>query len=161
MAIKTIIPALSIIIPEDMAHFKETTKGAVCIMGRKTYEDMYEMVMSKRKSKDNPKEILPGRESFVVTSDTKYIAIGATPVQSIREAVQSLDETDHREIFVLGGEKMFIEALSWTRTIYLTIVKGERFQCDKFFPIEALNKHYKIVDGKETDKLYFVTYKRG
>jgi len=179
MAMKTIMPSLSIIvavdedggfgkdgkipwnIPEDMAHFKEITAGGVCIMGRKTYENMLDMTKARKKSKEEITEILPGRESFIVTSDPDYKAQGAVAVQSIRQAVQSLDETDNREIFVLGGVKMFIEALSWTSTIYLTIIKGERYQCDKHFPIEILNKHYKIVDGKKTEKLYFVTYKRG
>jgi len=176
---KTTIPPLSIIvavdedggfgkdgkipwnIPEDMAHFKEVTSGGVCIMGRKTYEDMLNMLKARKKSKKKLKEILPGRESFVVTSDVDYKAEGATAVQNIRNAIAHLDKNDHREIFVLGGYRMFIEALPWTSTIYMTIVKNEKYQCDKFFPIEVLNNRYKIVDGKETKKLYFVTYKRG
>jgi dihydrofolate reductase len=194
MAIKTTIPPLSIIvavdesggfgkdgkipwnIPEDMKHFQEVTKGGVCIMGRKTYEDMLAMTMARKEKKATKEtgspptaaelqrtitDILPGRESFVVTRNTDYIAQGATAVTNIREAIQRLDETDHREIFIIGGEKIFIEALSWTRTIYLTIIKGDTYQCDKYFPIEVLNKHYKIANGKETEKLYLMTYKRG
>jgi len=145
-------------------------------MGKKTYEDMLAMTRVRKEKKAAKEtgspptstelqrtitEILPGRESFVVTRDTNYNAPGATPVKSIREAIQKLDENDQREIFVLGGEKMFIEALSWTGTIYLTVVKGDTYQCDKYFPIEVLNKHYRIVDGSQTEKLYFVTYKRG
>ena len=179
MTNKTTVPPLSIIvavdedggfgkdgkipwdIPEDMKHFKEVTSGGICIMGRKTYEDMLNMVKAKRKSKKKLKEILPGRDSFVVTSDADYKAEGATVVRNIRGAIEQLDESDHREIFILGGYRMFIEALSWTTTIYMSIVKNERYQCDKKFPIEVLNNRYKIVDGKETEKLYFVTYKRG
>jgi dihydrofolate reductase len=26
--------------PEDMAHFKETTAGGICVMGRKTYQGL-------------------------------------------------------------------------------------------------------------------------
>ena len=148
-------------IPEDLKHFKEVTTGGVCIMGRKTYEDMLEMVKARKKGKGKIKEILPKRESYVVTSDPDFKAEGATVVQSIRAAVESLDENDKREIFVIGGYRMFIEALSWTTTIYMTVVKGEPYQCDKKFPIEVLNKGYRIVDGNQTDKLYFVTYKRG
>jgi len=179
MTNKTTIPPLSIIvavdeeggfgkdgkipwkISEDMAHFKEVTSGSVCIMGRKTYEDMYNMVTARKDANKNPKAILPNRESFVVTRNPEYEAKGATAVQSIRQAIEAINERDPREIFILGGERMFIEALAWTDTIYLTVVKNERYQCDKYFPIEVLNKNYKIVDGKETDKLYFVTYKKG
>jgi len=196
---KTIIPSLSIVvavdedggfgkdgkipwdIPEDLRHFKEVTSGGVCIMGRKTYEDMHAMFMDRKKPKiidvdeevetiENtvnikqsaipPDAILHGRQSFVVTSDAEYTPVGATAVQTIRGAIQQLDEQDNREIFVVGGHRMFIEALSWTTTIYLTIIKNERYQCDKKFPIEILNKEYRIVNGEETEKLYFVTYKK-
>jgi len=109
-------------IPEDMKHFQKVTKGGVCIMGRRTYEDMLEMVQRKRKKAI--KDILPGRQSFVVTSDEEFKAEGATVVKNIHEAVQSLDENDKREVFVLGGYRMFIEALTWTTKVYMTFVKG-------------------------------------
>lgn len=166
-------------IPEDLAHFKDITSGGVCLMGRRTYEDIYAMAIARKQKKakeinvmgsppstNNNKKtivtpILPGRESFVITSDENYVAHGATVSKRIINAVQSLDENDNRNIFIIGGYRMFIEGLSWTNTIYMTIVKNKRFGCDKFFPIEVINKHYKIVDGTETDKLYFLTYKRG
>ncbi len=160
-------------IPADMRHFMEVTKDSVCIMGRKTYEDMLKMVLDRKRAKITPtgspptmpepiiESILPGRTSFVVTSNDKYEAQGATAVPNIRAAVQSLAENDKREIFVLGGRRMYIEALSWTDTVYLTLIKGDAYDCDIFFPIEVLNKEYKIVDGTQTEELYFVTYKRG
>jgi len=139
---------------EDFAHFKEVTKGHPCVMGRKTYEDMLAM----KKDKDNIKEILPGRQSFVVTSNNEFEAPGATVVNGLRAAVQSLDGNDHRPVFVLGGEKLFIEALAWTETIHMTIMDGD-YDCDRFFPIKTLEK-FAIVDGKLGDGLKFVTYKR-
>jgi dihydrofolate reductase len=163
-------------IPEDLKHFKEITTGGVCIMGRRTYEDMYNMYMErKRKSTKKkegeegskeldvkePTEILPNRECFVVTSNSDFKAHGATVVKSIREAVESLKTDDKREIFVIGGARMFIEALSWTNKIYMTIVKDKTYGCDRKFPVEILNRQYKIIDASQTEKLYFVTYKRG
>jgi len=50
--------------------------------------------------------------------------------------------------------------LSWTRVIYMTIIKDKDYKCDRHFPIEILKKQYKIVAAKETDDLYFVTYNR-
>jgi len=177
---KTRIPPLSIIVgvdedggfgkdgkipwyfPEDLKNFKKVTADSVCIMGRKTYEDMLEMVKSRKKDKKKKlKEILPGRTCFVVTSNDKLEPEGATAVSGIYAAIQELDEEDTREIFVIGGEKMYIEALTWTETIYLTIIKGKTYGCDRFFPIDIINKKYKIVDGKETEELYFLIYKRG
>lgn len=177
MAKKTSMPSLSIIVavdtdggfgkdgkipwhfPEDLKHFQKTTKGSVCIMGRKTYEDMAEMIFPKRKDEDKDLPILKDRESFVITNNEEYEAKGATPVRSIRDAIQRLDEKDQREIFILGGERMFIEAMSFTNKIYMTIIKGDTYDCDKFFPVDWTRK-YAIEGGEETDDLYFVIYKR-
>lgn len=147
---------------EDFKQFQQKTKGHVCVMGRKTYEDMLEMRKARLKDGDVITEILPERESFVITSDKDYVCEGATPVQSLRQAVQSLEEDDQRVIFVLGGEKMFIEALSWADTIYMTVI-DKNFECDRFFPIAALNKGWTIVDGTQSDdnpELHFLTYTR-
>lgn len=179
MAKKTRMPPLSIIVgvdedggfgkdgkipwyfPEDLKNFKKVTNNSVCIMGRKTYEDMLEMVKSHKKDKTKKlKEILPGRTCFVVTSNETLEPEGATAVRGIYAAIQELDEEDAREVFVIGGQKMYIEALAWTETIYLTIVKGKTYDCDRFFPIDIINNKYKIVDGKETEDLNFLTYKR-
>ena len=147
-------------IPEDMKHFQKVTNGGVCIMGRKTYEDMLEMVKKrKKKGSKKIKEILPGRESFVVTSDEAFKVEGATVVKNIHEAVQTLSSDDNREVFVIGGSRMFNEALTWTNKIYMTIVKDKEFDCDVFFPLTALLK-FKITEGEQTDKLFFITYER-
>ncbi len=71
-----------------------------------------------------------------------------------------LKKGDDREVFVLGGYRMYVEALAYTQTIYMTVVKGKSYDCDRFFPIEVLNKKFKIVEGRETDDLNFLTYKR-
>ncbi len=144
---------------EDFDHFKEVTKDSVCIMGRKTYEDMLAMVKKRKKNKKAViKEILPGRECYVVTSNDKYKAEGAAVVNSITQAVQSLEEGDTREVFILGGYRMYVEGLAWTNKIYMTVVK-DRYFCDVFFPINATSS-FKITDGKQTEDLDFVTFSR-
>lgn len=146
--------------PEDLKHFKNTTKGHPCVMGRKTYVDMLEMRKARSKEKDQViSEILPGRQSFVVTSNSSFNAPGASVVPGIREAVQSLDNGDNRTIFVLGGYRMFIEALNWVDHIYMTLVNGS-YDCDRFFPVDRINKKFTIVSGEETENLKFITYKR-
>lgn len=147
--------------PEDFKHFKETTKGSICIMGRKTYEDMLEMVKVRQKKKKAIKEILPGRTCYVLTRQKDYKAEGAIVASSIMEAVQSIAEEDNRTVFVLGGEKVFLEALPWVDKIHMTIIDGY-YNCDRFFPIEYVRTHFAIETahkGKD-EKLSFVNYKR-
>lgn len=147
----------------DLKHFKETTMGGVCIMGRRTYKDLLEMQQKAHKKKASKKtdlvlsEILPGRETFVVSTELTE-ANGAKVVKSIREAVETIDANDRREIFILGGFRMYVEALTWVDRIYMTVVPG-RFDCDVSFPIKVL-KQFTIKSGKKVEGLRFVTYVR-
>lgn len=140
-------------VPEDLKHFKEVTMGGVCIMGRNTYEDTARML---KHTSDEP--LLPGRESFVVTRNTAVKYPGATQANNIRAVVQSLAHDDRREIFVIGGERMFIEALAWANKVYLTIIHGD-YNCDQFFPVSALNK-FRLVEGTLTANAKYATYIR-
>ena len=49
---------------DDLVHFKETTRGAPVIMGRRTWESL-------------PRRPLPGRANLVVSRDFSYVAPGA------------------------------------------------------------------------------------
>lgn len=144
--------------PEDMKHFKKVTKQGACIMGRRTYQDMYEMAVASKKDRDKPvkiKNILRDRESFVVTSTLTEVQ-GATVVKGIREAVY---QTEKENIFILGGEKMFWAALPYVNRIYMTIV-NDRFDCDRFFPIKYLTENFQVVTGEEKGNLTFLEYIR-
>lgn len=151
--------------PEDFKHFKEVTKDSVCIMGRRTYNDMLEMIIERRVKKGEKKEdividsILPNRECFVL-SRSLTDAQGATVFPSLRAATQSLKADDKREVFILGGEKLFIEALPCVNKIYMTIIKDKEYGCDRFFPVDVVDKQFKITNGEQTDNLYFVDYMR-
>lgn len=150
--------------PEDLKHFQSTTKGSACIMGRKTYHDMYDMIVARKsKSKNGEKkkpvrikEILPGRECYVISRSIKEVE-GATVVNNIRKAVET---TEKKNIFVIGGESIYGEALPWTQHIYLTLVKGQ-FNCDRFFSLKYLQDYFKIDSGKKlSDNLLMIKYIR-
>ena len=142
---------------EDLKRFKKITDKAACIMGRKTYDDMLEMVKKRNKDKEIT-ELLPNRQCIVVTSDVNKELEGATRASSLNDAIKQAH--GNREIFVVGGEKMYVEALSAARRVEMTIVKGESYDCDRFFPVEYLHEKFKITEGEQTDDLYFVTYNR-
>ena len=147
--------------PEDLKRFKEITKGGICIMGRKTYEDMLEMVKSRQKKKKVLKQVLAGRDCIVLTRQEGYEAEGATVANSLFNALASIEEDDEREVFVIGGEKIYIESLPWVTKIYMTLVQ-DNYDCDRFFPIYYVNQKFKIETGTEgkDEKLQFVEYKR-
>jgi dihydrofolate reductase len=148
-------------IPEDFKHFKEITKVGICIMGRKTYEDTLAIVKKRQKKKRTVEELLPGRDCYVLTRQKDYEAEGAKVAGSLMEAVQDIDENNNRTVFVIGGEKLFIEALPYVNTIHLTQVDGY-YNCDRFFPIGPLMEKFTPETGThgKNKKLRFIEYKR-
>lgn len=147
--------------PKDLKHFKEVTANSICIMGRRTYENMLEMrrKMDEKKGKKMIRKILPGRDCYVVSNTPLFTAPGATVVPNIRTVLEGIDSTDDRPIFILGGFRMFVEGIRLVNHIFMTIVQG-RYDCDRFFPVQLLNKRFDIVDGTQNGNLSFVTYQR-
>lgn len=107
-------------LPEDMRHFRETTRGKAVIMGRKTWESLPEAFRP-----------LPGRHNIVVSRNAAYAAPGATLVTSLEEAIRLLG--DDEESFVIGGEQLYRQAMPFAQRLYLTEIDQD-FDADAFFP---------------------------
>ena len=85
---------LLVSIPQDMKFFRETTKGKVVAMGRKTLESF------------PGGQPLKNRVNVVLTSDKKYNVKGIVVVHSIDEMVEELKKYNDEDIFVIGGESI-------------------------------------------------------
>lgn len=107
-------------LPEDLRHFRETTRGKPVIMGRKTWESLPE-----------PFRPLPGRHNIVVSRDPAYQANGATLAGSLADAVRQALDAD--EVFIIGGAQLYREALPLADRLYLTEI-AQDFDGDVFFP---------------------------
>ena len=107
-------------LPEDMKHFRETTRGKPVVMGRKTWESLPE--------KFRP---LPGRQNIVVSRDPAYKAHGADLAGSLEGALALAGGAE--EVFVIGGEQLYRAALPFADRLYLTEVELEP-AADAFFP---------------------------
>lgn len=78
------------------------------VMGRKTYESM--------------EGELPGRINIVITHQKDWNHPGAVVVHNIKDAIAKAKEADTREIFIIGGGKVFEETMDIVDRIYLTRV---------------------------------------
>ena len=107
-------------LPEDMRHFRETTRGKPVIMGRKTWESLPEAFRP-----------LPGRHNIVVSRDPDYQAPGATLAASLADALRLA--ADVEEVFVIGGGELYSQALPLASRLYLTEIEQD-FDGDVFFP---------------------------
>src|SRR3989344_4848005 len=106
-------------ISDDLKRFKQLTTSHPIIMGRKTYESI-----------GKP---LPDRASLVITRDHNLLIPGCIMCSSIAEAIEKASALDHEEIFVIGGEQIYKQALPLVDRIYVTEVDLE-IEGDAYFP---------------------------
>ena len=79
----------------DMKYFRETTKGKIVVMGRKTLESF-------------PNGLpLKNRENIVITKNPDYDAKGATVVHSIEEALEEVKKYPTEDVYCIGGDRIF------------------------------------------------------
>lgn len=91
-------------LPEDMAHFTATTRGAAVVMGRRTWESF--------PAKYRP---LPGRQNIVITSDQhaaeQIRELGGHPVASLDEGLEVASGSAAEKIWIIGGGQVYAEAV--------------------------------------------------
>ncbi|MEX0672971.1 MAG: dihydrofolate reductase [Candidatus Paceibacterota bacterium] len=110
-------------IPEDLKRFKEITRGHPVIMGRKTFESILSILGKP----------LPGRTNIVVTRRNDYDTQGAQIADSIEGALEQASVLDSDEIFVIGGQQIYEQALPFINRLYLTLVDSSK-EGDTWFP---------------------------
>lgn len=146
--------------PADMKHFRETTKGKVVIMGRKTFESF-------------PNGPLPNRENVVVTRDKDYYRPGITVVHSLEEALRyaALEQGKHfeekqeeTEIFIIGGGELYKLGMPKAQKLYITRV-DDAPEADTFFPEigpewKEISREEHLADAENPHAYAFLTYKK-
>lgn len=107
-------------IPEDLKRFKEITSGHHVLMGRKTHESIG--------------KILPDRVNIILSKNSEYKVEGAFIFQELGDAIRFARDHKEKELFIIGGEKLFRFSLPLVEKIYETKVL-ENYEGDAFFPI--------------------------
>lgn len=144
-------------LPEDMKFFRETTKGHVMVMGRKTFDSFHG-------------KALPHRFHIVVTrhpESQKDISSEESPVvfvSSIEQALNLASTLTHQwgsEIFIIGGGEIYKQAMPYTDKIYLTRIHRD-FPGDTFYP-EIDQKFFRETQRKDVPgeiPFSFLTYEK-
>ncbi|MCY7351326.1 MAG: dihydrofolate reductase [Cytophagaceae bacterium] len=105
-------------LPEDWDNLHRVTAGRKMIMGRKTY--------------DTPDRVWSPEGNLVITRQRDYeVEPGFERVPTLEEALERY--RNEEEVFVLGGAKIFEQALPLAGTLHLTLIHGT-FEADTFFP---------------------------
>lgn len=135
-------------LPEDLRHFRATTRGRTVIMGRRTWESLPAAFRP-----------LPGRHNIVLTRDSRFVAEGAHVVHTLPDA---LAIAGSGEVFVIGGAELYRQALPLAQRLVLTEV-AEAAAGDAFFPALAAGEWQETArqEGSRGEPAFdFVSYQR-
>ena len=95
-------------LPEDLAHFREVTRGAPVVMGRTTWWSLPERFRP-----------LPGRDNLVLSRDPALTLPGATVVGDPAAAVAAAGD---RTLWVIGGAQVYAAFLPLADRLEVTDV---------------------------------------
>lgn len=87
-------------LPEDLKHFRQLTTGHVVLMGRRTWDSIWQALGRS----------LPNRRSLVLSRDPDFAPPGGERVDSVAQAIERCADQD--EIFVIGGGQVYAAALA-------------------------------------------------
>jgi dihydrofolate reductase len=136
-------------ISADRQFFRETTRGAMVIVGRRTIEDF------------PGQKPLPGRVNVALTRSDAEIP-GFTVCHSPEEAMELAKSAE--KCFVIGGGSIYRQMLPFCDTAYITKVHADPGS-DTFFPNLDEDESWYLADtlqsGEENGIVYeMLLYKR-
>lgn len=144
-------------LPEDMKFFRDTTKGHIMIMGRKTFASFNGRA-------------LPNRYHIVITRDPTAQSFPSTEsspvvfVRSLEEAIAHAKPLTARwgdEVFIIGGGEIYKQSLPFADKVYLTRIH-QPFQGDTVYP-EIDEKVFSLAQRRDVEtpiSFSFLTYLR-
>jgi|SRR3989338_3493180 len=109
-------------IPEDLKRFRRLTINHPVIMGRRTYESIISTLGRS----------LSQRTNIVLSRDLQFNQPGIVVARTLEHAIL-LGQEEKRDVYIIGGEKVYQAALSYASKLFLTEVKGN-YEGDAFFP---------------------------
>lgn len=136
-------------LPAESAYFRQTTMGHPVITGRKNFDAM-----------GRP---LPERLNIVITSQPDYkVPEGVVVVHSLDDALNLPPVKSADEVFIIGGQQIYEQAMPRTDRLYLTTVHTKIDDGTAFFTYEP--DDWQLVSSKyhpaDTDNKYAFTIKR-
>ena len=131
---------LLVSIPADMNFFRETTKGNIVVMGRKTLESF---------PQGQP---LQKRVNIVISKNPDYQVKGAVVVHSVEEAIEECKKYDG-EVYVIGGESIYRSMLPYCDTALVTKI-DHAYAADTYFPNLDEDAEWELT-GETEEQTYF------
>lgn len=132
-------------IPEELKYFKQRTSGKPVIMGRKTYESIVSQLGSSLPNRTN---IIVSRSGYQPADSTALVFSNLE--DAIKKAKKIAISQNLDEIFVIGGEEIFKQAIPQADTIYLTKIEANcPKQANAFLKPELFENWVTVEDVKK------------
>ena len=135
-------------ISEDFKRFKSLTIGNSVVMGRKTFQSIYEM----------NKKPLVDRENIVLTRNKNIFTgiDGVKVMNSIDDILEYSELID--KMFIIGGAQIYNQFLPYANKMEITRIH-QGFLGDTFFP-NYNEKDWSISNRIDKDVYSFITYEK-
>ncbi|HEO8418549.1 dihydrofolate reductase [Niallia sp. FSL W8-0635] len=136
-------------IPRDWEYVKKITSGHPIILGRKNFQSIGKALRNRR--------------NIVLSRDRELVLDGCEMAHSLDEVFTLCEKEE--EIFIFGGEEIYIMFLPYVESMYITKIHAE-FEGDTFFPNVDLNEWKEtsvtkgITDEKNPYSYYFHVFER-
>ncbi len=136
-------------LPDDMKRFRSLTTDHTIIMGRRTFQSL-------------PTGPLPKRRNIVLSTRLQHVD-GCEVYTSLPEA---LAHCPGEEVFIIGGERLYREALPLAQRMHLTLVHATPTDADAFFPEfnedewTQVSRQDHPVDSRHSVAFSFVDYEK-
>ena len=125
----------------ELKRFKELTLNHNVVMGRKTF--------------DSIGKPLEQRNNIIISNNTSLVVKGTNVVPSFEDALAVCDTS--KDIFIIGGSKIYEIALSYSDYLILTIINKE-FEGDTYFPKYELSRWKLVSEVKNYDEINKFSY---
>lgn len=126
----------------DRKFFRQTTKGATVIVGRRTVEDF------------PGQKPLPGRVNILVSQSIRELE-GFTVCSDVQQALELSKDTD--SVFVIGGGSIYRQLLAYCSGAYITKVHAQ-VTSDTFLPDLDADPQWQLTDILETGEENGISY---
>lgn len=136
---------------QDLRRFKSLTTNNVVVMGSTTF------------FKDLKGVPLKNRVNIVLTSklEDKQVIDNVIYLNMLPQQVLDYigNNFEHKQVFIIGGESIYKQFLSYVNTLYVTEYIDDKLAPDTFFPI-IQNNEWLLSNEEKVDILTFKVYKR-
>jgi dihydrofolate reductase len=142
-------------IPEDLKRFRELTLGHAVIMGRRTHDSIGLGGLG-----------LPKRLNIVITNTMIFgdENLCLSLRSSLSSGITHARVCDHDKAFIIGGERLYAEALPLADRVYLTMVDTEvevgPEDTVARFPLEQMQGLFRMESEDKRDGFSFTEWVR-